>query len=68
MGCTVHRHNWHLMQTLADILDFHVAWRTQSIAGILIMTTVSVLCSFRNFIILNPEASLMVTKNAKNWL
>jgi hypothetical protein len=56
------------MQTLADIFDFHVAWRTRSIAGILIITTVSVLCSFRNFIILNPEASLMVTENAKNWL
>jgi len=56
------------MQTLADILDFHVAWRTRSIAGILIIITVSVLCSFRNFIILNPEVSLMVTENAKKWL
>jgi hypothetical protein len=55
------------MQTLADILDFHVAWRTRSIAEILI-TTVSVLRSFRHFIILNPEVSLMVTENAKNWL
>jgi hypothetical protein len=61
------RRNWRLMQPLADILDIHVAWRTRSVAGILI-TTVSVLCSFRNFIILNPEVSLMVTENAKNWL
>jgi hypothetical protein len=28
MGCAFHRHVWRLMQTLADILDFHVAWRT----------------------------------------
>jgi len=32
MGCTFHRHVWRLMQTLADILDFHVAWRTRVMA------------------------------------
>jgi len=56
------------MQTLADILDFHVARRKRNITGILIITAVSAVCSFLDLIILNPEVSLKVTENAKNWL
>jgi hypothetical protein len=67
MGCTVQGYDWRLMQTLADILDFHVARRKRNITVILI-TAVSVLCSFFDFIILNPEVNMKVTENVKNWL